>query len=383
MVKRKVIDLIFRTIKKNPVIFITGPRQSGKTTLVKRYFADFVYFNLESPDVRLLFASDPKKVLLSNDQLIIDEIQRLPEMFSYIQTIVDENPKKRFVLTGSQNIVLSQKVSQTLAGRVAIFVLLPFSIVELKKTKFWTNDLDRLILKGFYPRIYDKNLNSFQWFQDYLQTYIEKDVREIKNIGNLLDFQRFLKLLAGRSGQILNLSSIASDVGVSVNTIKNWLSILQATYIITLIPPYYKNFNKRIIKSPKIYFLDSGLLCALLDIKNIIHLKTHPLYGNIYENFCVSEFLKQNFYQNLKINFYFWQDKTGREIDLIYELDNKIHAIEFKVSSTFNEDLIKNLLYFQKLTKKSAVYQLYFTDKEDFVFKNVKVKSWEKIAIES
>lgn len=380
IIKRIIGEKITESAKKYSVVFITGPRQSGKTTLVKQIFPKFNYQNLENPETRLIAQTDPKRFLYYSKKMIIDEIQRVPDLLSYIQEIIDEEKERKFILTGSQNILISQKISQTLAGRVNIFNLLPFSINEIKKTQFFKDNVYEHILKGFYPRIYNENLNPVEWYQAYTQTYLERDLREIKNIGNLLDFHRFLKLLAGRSGQILNLSSLASDVGVAVNTVKSWISVLSATYIIYLLPPFYKNFNKRIIKSPKIYFYDTGLLCSLLSIQNISQLKTHPLFGSIYETFCIGEFIKQNFHQNRHFDFYYFRDKQGNEVDLLYE-DNGLNSVEIKSSMTINKDDFNNLEKFEKFVGKRINKRLVYLYQEKKFFKDVEILDWKRIDI--
>jgi len=381
IVKRLLEKSLLKAIKNNPVLFVAGPRQSGKTTLVKNIFKNYLYKNLEDPETRLFAYSDPKNFLNQSPKLIIDEIQKVPELLSYIQSFVDEDRKKRFVVTGSQNILISQKISQSLAGRVSIFNLLPFSLEELKKVNLYKKDLYEQIFFGFYPRLYDRNLDPLEWYPNYIQTYLERDVREIKNIANLIDFQRFLKLCAGRVGQILDFSSLANDVGVSVNTIKGWLSVLETTFIIYRLPPFYKNFNKRIIKSPKLYFYDTGLVCSLLGIKNKDQLKTHPLFGSIFETFCISEIVKQNHHLNLNLEFYYFRNKSGNEIDLIYEKNNQIYAFEIKSSSTFSLDFIKNLNYLEKISVDKINKIVIYTGLNNNRFKDVLIQSWMNIEL--
>jgi len=381
IINRILIKSLSRAVKQYPVLFITGPRQSGKTTISKKVFNKFIYKNLEDPETRLFAKNDPKNFLSQADKIIIDEIQRVPELLSYIQVMIDADNKKKFVITGSQNILVSQKVSQSLAGRVAIFNLLPFSFKEIINTSFGKKDIYEQVIYGFYPRIYDKLLDPIEWFPNYIQTYLERDVREIKNISSLIDFQRFLKLCAGRTGQILNLSSLANDLGAAVNTIKGWLSVLEATFIIYLVPPFYKNFNKRIIKSPKLYFYDTGLVCSLLAIKNEDQLKTHPLYGNIFETLCVSEVVKQNYNNNLHINFYYWRDKSGNEVDLLYEKNNKINAVEIKSSSTFSQEFIKELNYLERITKDEINKKVIYSSMKNTRYKDVLLQGWRNIKI--
>jgi len=381
IIDRILIKSLSKAIKQYPILFITGPRQSGKTTISKKIFNEFIYKNLEDPETRLFAKNDPKNFLFQANKIIIDEIQRVPELLSYIQVMTDADNKKKFVITGSQNILVSQKISQSLAGRVAIFNLLPFSFEEIINTGFEKKDIYEQVIYGFYPRVYDRLLNPIEWYPNYIQTYLERDVREIKNISSLIDFQRFLKLCAGRTGQILNLSSLANDLGTAVNTIKGWLSVLEATFIIYLVPPFYKNFNKRIIKSPKLYFYDTGLVCSLLAIKNEDQLKTHPLYGNIFETLCVSEVVKQNYNNNLHINFYYWRDKSGNEVDLLYEKDNKINAIEIKSSSTFSQEFIKELNYLEKITEDEINKKVIYSSMKDTRYKDVLLQGWKNIKI--
>jgi len=381
IIHRSLEKNLLKSIKKNSVLFITGPRQSGKTTLVRNLFKDYLYKNLENPEIRLFAYSDPKNFLNQSSKLVIDEIQRVPELLSYIQSIVDEDKRKKFVITGSQNLLISQKISQSLAGRVAIFNLLPFTLQELKKTNSYKKDLYKQIFFGFYPRLYDRNLDPLEWYPNYIQTYLERDVREIKNIANLIDFQRFLKLCAGRVGQILDLSSLANDVGISVNTAKSWLSVLEATFILYRLPPFYKSFNKRIIKSPKIYFYDTGLVCSLLAIKTKDQLKSHPLFGNIFENFCISEVVKQNYHLNLNLQFYYFRNKSGNEVDLIYERNNQIYAIEIKSAATFLESFLKNLDYLEKISGNKIQKIIIYSGLNNNQFKDVLIQSWKNIDI--
>lgn len=376
IIKRKLEKHVKRLAEEYPVLFITGPRQSGKTTLVKQVFKNYFYTNLEDPEIRLMAKNDPKTFLFQAETMIIDEVQRVPELLSYMQAIVDKEEKKKFIISGSQNLLISQKISQSLAGRVNILNLLPFSLEEIRETAYEKKELLEQIFYGFYPRIYDKNLRPENWYNNYVQTYLERDVREIKNIGNLLDFHRFLKLCAGRTGQILNLSSLSNELGISVNTVKEWLSILEATFIIRILPPYYKNFNKRIIKSPKIYFYDTGLVCSLLSIRDSTYLESHPLFGNIYETFCIAEIVKQSFNNNINIDFYYWRDKVGNEIDLLYEKDNFINAVEIKSSQTFTEEFTKGLDYFEKIIQGKIKKKIILNIKEKRKYKDIILQGW-------
>jgi predicted AAA+ superfamily ATPase len=377
IIKRKLEKYVKESAKDYPVLFITGPRQSGKTTLVKQVFKNYFYSNLEDPEIRLMAKNDPKTFLFQAETMIIDEVQRVPELLSYIQAIIDKEEKKKFIISGSQNLLISQKISQSLAGRVNILNLLPFSLEEIRETAYGKKELFEQIFYGFYPRIYDKNLRPENWYNNYVQTYLERDVREIKNIGNLLDFHRFLKLCAGRTGQILNLSSLSNELGISVNTVKEWLSILEATFIIRVLPPYYKNFNKRIIKSPKIYFYDTGLVCSLLSIRDFTYLETHPLFGNIYETFCIADIVKQSFNNNVNLDFYYWRDKIGNEIDLLYEKNNFINAVEMKSSQTFTEEFTKRLDYFEKIAQRKIKKKIILNIKEKRKYKDIILQGWD------
>jgi uncharacterized protein len=326
--------------KHFPVLFITGPRQSGKTTLAKALFKNLPYVLLESPDTKRKALNDPRQFLDSfPNGAILDEVQNVPELFSYLQEMVDENRKLRFVLTGSQNFLLNEKITQSLAGRTGLATLLPLSLSELKKPKTFLE----VILKGFYPAIYSEGIRPGLFYPSYTQTYLERDVRQMKNIGNLSQFDTFLRLCAGRVGQIMNLSSLATDAGVSVNTIKAWLSILEASYLIVLLKPYYKNFNKRLIKSPKLYFTDTGLACHLLGIKTEEQLSTHYGIGALFENLIIMEFLKHRFNQGERDGLYYWRDSKGLEIDLLIDNGTNLQAIEMKSGKTFNADFLKNI----------------------------------------
>ncbi|MBU4209953.1 ATP-binding protein [Patescibacteria group bacterium] len=354
MIKRELSKKIKGYLKSFPIVTITGPRQSGKTTLLKHLFPKRTYVSLEDPDKRAFAEEDPKRFLATFPApVIFDEIQKVPRLFSYLQTLTDEIGKNgMYVLSGSQNFLLMEKISQSLAGRVGILSLLPFGFEELKNSKIvFGNNLDSVLFTGFYPRIWDKKLNAFDWYINYVQTYLERDVRQIKNVNNLRLFQRFLRLCAGRTGQILSLSSFANDCGISHNTANSWLSILEASYIIYLLPPYRKNFNKRLIKSPKLYFYDTGLACSLLGIENKRQLITHPLRGSLFETFVISELVKNRFNRGKIMNLSYFRDKSGHEIDCLIEEGGKIKAVEIKSGQTISSNFFKNLSYWQNLSK--------------------------------
>jgi len=354
MIKRELSQKIKSHLKSFPIVTVTGPRQSGKTTLLKHLFPKRTYVSLEDPDKRAFAEEDPKRFLATFPApAIFDEVQKVPQLFSYLQTLTDEVGKNgMYILSGSQNFLLMEKISQSLAGRVGILSLLPLEFRELKNSKMvFGKNLDSVLFSGFYPRIWDKKIKPFDWYVNYIQTYLERDVRQIKNVNNLRLFQRFLRLCAGRTGQILNFSSFANDCGISHNTANSWLSILEASYIIYLLPPYRKNFNKRLIKSPKLYFYDTGLACSLLGIENKKQLATHPLRGALFETFVISELLKNCFNKGKTMNLSYFRDKSGHEIDCLIEEDGKIKAVEIKSGQTISSNFFNNLSYWQNLSK--------------------------------
>jgi len=355
MISRTLSDKLKYFAKLYPVISVTGPRQSGKTTLVKQAFANYKYFNLEDVDIRNFAITDPKGFLgNAGEGMIIDEIQRVPELFSYIQNIVDRSDKTgQFIITGSQNFLLMESITQTLAGRIAILKLLPFSNFELKEANLISDNFKTQIFKGAYPRLYDKNIPPKDFYSFYIQTYLERDVKQIRNISNQNTFIRFIKMCAGRVGQLLNITNLANDCGITQVTAKSWLSVLEASYIIYFLQPHYKNFNKRLVKMPKMYFCDTGLVCSLLGIKDEYQVQPHYLYGALFENFIINEFQKF-FYNNvIEPELYFWRDKNGKEIDLIIEMQNKLMAVEIKAGETFVSNYFKNLKYWNKLSGNS------------------------------
>jgi len=355
--KQKLKDLA----SKFKAIAVTGARQTGKTTLVKQLFKSKPYLSLENPDIRNFALDDPKGFLQSYPKgAILDEIQRTPELFSYLQEILDKSKTKGlFILTGSNNLLLQQSISQTLAGRIAYLNLLPFSVNELAKAKQLPETDDELIFNGFYPPVYDQKIPPEDWCPNYIRTYIEKHVRQIKNISDLIIFERFLKLLAGRTGQELNHNALAVETGVDVKTIQSWIGILENSFVIYLLKPHNKNYNKTIVKRPKIYFQDTALVCYLLGIRNANQLATHPLRGSIFETMVVMELIKQRTNKGLPVNLYYWRDKTGHEIDIIIDNGTELIPIEIKSGKTFNSEFLKNLHYWSKLSGFSKSYLLY------------------------
>ena len=385
MIKRELESKLLTIAKQFPVIAITGPRQSGKTTLAKSVFADYRYISLENLDTRAYATNDPRNFLTSFDNatgVIIDEIQEVPHLFSYLQEIVDT--KKRpgfFVLTGSQNILLQENISQSLAGRIAIFTLLPLSINELKLSDLLPKNVDEVMLKGFYPRIYSEQLDIQTWINNYINTYLERDVRQLININNLLTFQRFIKVCAARIGNILNYADLARDCDISLNTAKSWLSILEASYIIKLVQPYYKNFNKRITQTPKIYFYDTGIACALLGIKRTDELNIHPMRGHLFENMIIADTYKYNFNNNIIPNIYFWRDVQGHEIDCLIEKSfDKLVPIEIKSSMTISDRFFKTIIDWKKIIKETAIDSyLVYGGNENWIRREGQIFSWESV----
>lgn len=352
MIDRLVGKNITRLAGKFPVISITGPRQSGKTTLSKMCFPKYDYVNLEMPDSRSFAQSDPRHFLDRFEKgVIIDEIQYVPELFSYIQGIVDEHSKTgQFIITGSQNFLLMEKISQSLAGRVAIVNLLPLSIDELESEKLLPKNYERYIFNGSYPRIYDKKISPPDFYPSYIQTYLERDVRNISNIMNLTVFKTFLEIAAGRIGQVINFTSISNELGVDQKTVKNWFSILESSFIVFFIRPYTKNYNKRLIKSPKMYFFDTGLVCSLLGINRSEDISRHFLRGSLFENLIFTELMKSNFNQVRQSRLYFWRDNTGNEIDCIMQMGDTEKVIEIKSGTTITPDFFKGLEYYRRLS---------------------------------
>lgn len=356
MINRKMQKHLLELSMKYPVVSVIGPRQSGKTTLVRNTFTNMDYVSLEDPDTREFSQTDPRGFLANyKNGAIFDEIQRTPNLFSYIQTLVDANQEAgQFILTGSNNYLLQENISQTLAGRVAILKLLPLSFEELKYDNFPMHRFEEYLFKGFYPRIYDHQLNPVTWLANYIQTYVERDVRLIKNISDLSAFQRFIKLCAGRTGQLLNLSALGNDCGISHNTAKSWLSILESSFIIYLLQPHHNNFNKRLVKQPKLYFYDSGLAVSLLGIENEQQLSTHYLRGNLFENMIITELAKYRFNRGLEPRLFFWRDNKGNEVDCIIETGNTLTPVEIKAGETIAPDFFKMLTYWAKLAENRA-----------------------------
>lgn len=381
MIQRKISDKILQWAKQYPIVTITGPRQSGKTTLCKSLFKTKDYVSLEDIDQRNYAQQDPRGFLNRfKDGAVIDEIQRVPDLFSYIQTIVDAHNKDGFfILTGSQQFEMLESISQSLAGRTALVRLLPLTINESYNKIQKMPSLDSVLYTGSYPRIFDKKLNPTEAMSFYVNTYIERDVRKLINIKDLSKFEIFIKLCAGRTGQILNLSNLGNDCGVNHTTIKTWISVLEASYIIKLLKPYYRNFKKRLVKSPKLHFLDTGLASFLLDIQNESQMKTHPLRGALFESFAISEILKMRFNAGKTDNLFYFRDNTGNEVDVLMDQGTKVSQIEIKSGQTITNDFFKGLNYFIKLSKDINNSYILYGGSENFTQKNVQITSWQNI----
>ncbi len=355
MYTRQITTEIQELAKGYPVVTVTGPRQSGKTTLVKSVFPKKAYVNLEDPDVRTFAEEDPRSFLEKYPEgAILDEIQRVPLLLSYIQTIVDEsNEKGLFILTGSHQLELHQAITQSLAGRTALLTLLPMSLDELQANGIDLS-LDEALLKGGYPRIHKDHLDPTKAYRNYFQTYVERDLRQLINVKDLTQFENFIRICAGRVGQIIKLEEIGGEIGISSHTVKHWLSILEASFIIFRLQPYFENFGKRMIKSPKLFFFDVGLATYLLGIENLSQVARDPLRGHLVENLVLVELLKQRLNHGLDPQMYYYRDVQKNEIDILFKEGNLLIPIEIKSSKTYTSDFLKKLHFFQKIAGKRA-----------------------------
>lgn len=356
MITRDITEELVRSASEYPIVTILGPRQSGKTTLTRMTFPDRPYFSLEDPDVRMVAEADPRGFLAQmEDGGILDEIQRLPVLLSYIQGIVDKTRTPgRFILTGSHQPQLHEAISQSLAGRTAMLALWPFSLREIRRYDS-PRDPFELICRGFFPRLHEDGLETRRFFNGYLQTYVERDVRALIQLRDLSLFQKFLVLLAGRVGQIVNFASLGNDVGTSATTIRSWISVLKASYVVFELPPFFENVQKRVIKSPKIYFTDVGLAAFLLGIHTAEQAYRDPLRGNLYENLVITDIVKSALNRGIRPDVYFLRDSHGNEIDLIIREKGKLMPIEIKSAATFSMDFITRLEWFQSLAVKNLL----------------------------
>lgn len=382
MIHRDISSFLQQSAAHYPVVTVTGPRQSGKTTLCRSLFPDKPYVSLEAPDIRQFASEDPRGFLAGIEQgAILDEIQRVPELTSYLQGMVDANPVSgRFILTGSQQFELMRGISQSLAGRTAILRLLPLSLAELKSLAPLPG-LSQTLLTGFYPRIHDQGLNPSQALGDYFSTYVERDLRQLAAVHDLQSFERFVRLCAGRIGQLLNLASLANDAGVSAATARNWLELLQASYIIHVLPPWFTNTSKRLVKSPKLYFYDVGLACWLLELRTPEQVAHDPLLGSLMENLVVSEVLKQRFNRGETGNLYFYRDAKGLEVDLLIPSGRQFHAVEIKAGATVNTDYFQGLRRFSEAWPEvAASRQVVYAGDQPQARSDIAVLPWPMLA---
>lgn len=381
MINRTATERLIHLSKTFRSVAVVGPRQSGKTTLCRAVFPEKPYVSLENPDVLDFATTDPRGFLsqFNNENgAILDEIQKAPHLFSYLQQILDETKTKGlFILTGSIHSSLQEKITQTLSGRVAYLQLLPLSLEELKSSNFLKNNYAWHIINGGYPEVISEGINPTDWFPNYISTYIERDVRQLKNINNLSLFTKLLRMCAGRTGQILNMTSLANDCGIDQKTVAAWLGILQSSYIIYLLKPYFNNYKKRITKTPKLYFYDTGVACSLLGIKSAEQITIHAAKGSLFENLIVSELLKNRFNVGENDNLYYWRDKTGNEVDIITENEGKLTTIELKAGETISNDFFKGLNYFSTLeTPDTEKILIYGGNQTQNRTNDIKVKPW-------
>ena len=393
MIPRHLATTVERAAAQYPVVSVNGPRQSGKTTLLRETFPHYRYVSLESPDERRFAHEDPRGFLGRFDgPVILDEAQRAPDLFSYIQTIVDEDPAPgRFLLSGSRNFLLMQSISQSLAGRVRLTSLLPFSLSEL--TLRDVPSMDELLdggarhpapggawtehaLRGFYPRIHDRGLDPGEWLAQYFQTYLERDVRDLTQVGDLEAFGRFVRLCAGRAGGLLNLSSLGNDCGISHDTARRWLSVLETSFVTFRLQPYHRSFNKRLIRRAKLYFVDSGLLCWLLRIRDAGQLASHAARGAVFENLVIAEALKVDCNAGETPDLYHWRDHRGNEIDLVVDTPDGPHPVEIKSGETVAGDFFKGLTRWRALAERSIPATLVYGGGESYVRNGVDVRAW-------
>ena len=383
MLARDAEKTLIRLAKSFPVVAITGPRQAGKTTLAKAVFKSKPYVSLENPDEREFAQNDPKRFLARfSNGAVLDEVQRCPSLLSWLQGVVDERGGMGdFVLTGSAQFDLIEGITQTLAGRVGRVELLPLSSRELKAANQLPNSLSQMLIQGGYPALYDRKITTQDWFSNYVATYVERDVRQLISVRNLSQFQTFLKMCASRTGQLINLTSLGADCGISAVTAKQWLSVLETSYIVTLLRPHHSNFGKRLVKTPKIYFLDSGLAAWLMGIRSAETIETHAARGALFESWVVSELYKKRLNAGLPIDLFFWRDNTGNEVDLIVENEKGLQPIEIKSGSTYASDWSQGLKKWQFLAQNSSLEPtILYGGESNFEREGLKVWGWRDVA---
>ena len=384
MYPRQARDALLRLARGFPVLALTGPRQSGKTTLARAVFPLKPYVSLENPDERLFAESDPKRFLARFPEgAILDEVQRCPHLLSWLQGVVDERQLMgQFILTGSAQFDLIAGMSQSLAGRVARVELLPMALPEMVLGGCLPDSLDGLLLNGSYPAIYQRGLAASDWFPNYVATYLERDVRQIIAVRDLSQFQRFVRMCAARSGQLLNLAALGADCGISAVTAREWLSVLEASYLVSRLPPYFQNYGKRLVKSPKLYFLDVGLMAWLLGIRDAVSLSTHAARGALFETWVVSEMIKQRFNAGQPADLYFWRDSAGHEIDVLFETPEGLQTVEIKSGATFASDWTASLTKWQKLSGGAASRKpiLVYGGEETYERESCYLTGWRDIA---
>ena len=381
MITRDVEQTIRTLLKGFPVITLTGPRQSGKTTLAKALFSDRPYTTLEDPDTRMTAQDDPRSFLERfPDGAVLDEVQRCPQLLSYLQTIVDNDKRMgRYILTGSQQFGLMSGITQSLAGRTAFVELLPFSLAELARAGKVPTSADAMLLAGCYPPLYDREVPPSAWFGAYVTAYIERDVRQMLKIQELETFQRFVRLCAGRTGQLLNLSSLAIECGITHNTAKAWISVLEASYLVFLLRPHHTNFNKRLVKMPKLYFYDVGLVSWLLGIRTTEHMNPHPLRGALFENFVIAELIKSRLNKGERPQIYFWRDSNGNEVDIIIEQGGRLMPIEIKSGKTVTREAFVGVNKWRDLAGGAVMEPtLIYGGADDYSHNGIRVVGWNK-----
>ncbi|MFY7928332.1 MAG: ATP-binding protein [Oligoflexus sp.] len=378
MFPRAIEALTLKTIERYRALTLIGPRQSGKTFLSRyRLFKDYHYISLENPDTRQRALTDPRGFIATlRGGTILDEIQRTPDLLSYLQEILDDpQDDRKFILTGSNSLLMSSKIAQSLAGRTRILKILPLSFDEIPDHARPTS-VDDLMFRGSYPRLYNEPLEASEWYGDYFQTYVEKDIRDLLQIENLVMFDRFVRVAASRVGQLVNFNSMAGEIGLSQPTMVRWMSVLEASFIIFTLAPHFKNFSKRLTKSPKIYFYDTGLLCWLLGIRSPHQLQNHPLRGSIFENLMISEALKRFSQVGRDPPLYFWRDQHGHEVDLVIDRSTFLECVEIKSSQTFHPEFVAQIKWLNNLQNHNGGTVLY-SGAESFTYQDIEIRRWD------